>query len=85
MRKFSIAGLLCAGLLALLSPASANVATGAVGKTLGQGAQFGEAQVIQIRHRHLRRHHHHRHWRHRHHRRHWYGFRIRHHHRHHHH
>ena len=84
MRKIAIAGFVCAGIFVLLSPASANVATGVVGKTIGQEIQSGEARVIQVRHRHRhwKRHHHHRRWGHRHHRRHWYGLRIRRHHHH---
>lgn len=86
MREFSIIGLLFAGFIASLSPASANVGSGMVGKVSGLESSFTKGQVLQIRHghRHWRKHHRHRHWRHRHHRRHWYGLRIhRHHHRHH--
>lgn len=85
MRGLSI-GLVFAGLVALLSPASANVGLGAVGKSLVVSS-FAEREVLQIRrgHRHWRRHHHHRRWGHRHHRRHWYSLRIRRHHHHHHH
>lgn len=73
MRGLSI-GLVFAGLVALLSPASANVGLGAVGKSLVVSS-FAEREVLQIRrgHRHWRRHHHHRRWGHRHHRRHWYS------------
>lgn len=83
MRGLTIVSVLFAGLVASLSPASANVGSGVIGKAVSIDGNFTQRDVIQVRrgHRHWRRHHHRR-WRHRHHRRHWYGLRI---HRHHHH
>ena len=87
MRGVKIVSILFAGLVASLSPASADVGSGIIGKAVSVDGSFTKSDVIQVRHhRHWRRHHRHRRWRHRHHRRHWYGLRIHrhHHHRHHH-
>lgn len=84
MRGLSIVCIVFAGFFVSLSPASANVGSGAVGNAVSKGSNFSQSEVLQIRHghRHARRHGHHRRFGHRHHRRHWHGLRIRHHHHH---